>query len=93
MVLVMLVAIFAVNVRNGFPTAKNGWELAGLYAAGATVLAYTGAGPYSLDAAFGLSWLTRPDYSDWALVGAVVLVLLNLLARRRPVPANESVGG
>jgi putative oxidoreductase len=87
MVVVMLVAIFSVNLPNGFQAAKNGWEFPGLYAAGAIVLAYTGSGLYSLDAAFGLSWLTRPDYSDWALAGAVVIALLNLLARRRPVPA------
>jgi len=87
MVVVMLVAILSVNVHNGFQAAKQGWEFPGLYAAGALVLMYAGAGPYSLDAAFGLSWLTQPDYSDWALSGAVVLALLNLVARRRPVPA------
>jgi putative oxidoreductase len=86
-VMIMLVAIFSVHAGNGFLAEKHGFELPGTYASGALILAYIGAGPYSLDAAFGLSWLTRPDFSNWALAGAVILTVINLLARRRPVPA------
>jgi putative oxidoreductase len=86
-VMIMLVAIFSVHAGKGFLAEKGGFELPGTYASGALILAYTGAGPYSLDAAFGLSWLTQSHFSDWALTGAVVLTVLNLLARRRPVPA------
>jgi putative oxidoreductase len=85
--MVMFVAIFSVHAGKGFLAEKGGFELPGLFAASSIMLAYSGPGAYSLDAAFGLSWLTRPDYSSWALAGAVVLALLNLLTRGRPVPA------
>jgi putative oxidoreductase len=84
-VMIMLIAIFSVHAGKGFLAEKGGFELPGTYASGALILAYTGMGPYSLDAAFGLSWSTH--FSDSALAGAIVLTVLNLLARRRPQPA------
>jgi putative oxidoreductase len=85
--MVMFVAIFSVHAGKGFLNEKGGFELPGLFAASSLMVAYAGPGLYSLDGAFGLSWMTRPDLTSWAIAGAIVLAVLNLLARRRPVPA------
>ena len=65
----MIVAIFSVHVRNGYVAIGNEIELPFLYAASACALAFSGAGKYSLDAQFGLSFL-----SDVALVNTVLAV-------------------
>jgi putative oxidoreductase len=88
-VTVMLVAIFTVHIRNGFQTAKNGWELPGLYAASALVFAFVGPGVFSLDAFFGLSSLTRPELAETFTLAAIVLAFLNILIRR-PQPAAQT---
>ena len=88
-VMVMLVAVLAVHLKNGFSTANNGWELCGLYIAGALALAFGGFGAYSLDGALGLTMLSTPQLG-WLLVGAaVVLAVLNLAVRR---PVQQPVG-
>jgi putative oxidoreductase len=88
-VLVMLVAIGSVHVSKGFFVANGGWELNAMYVAAALGVAFAGAGPYSLDAALGLSVLTDPVQVCYALAAAVVLAALNLLARR-PAPATPA---
>jgi putative oxidoreductase len=65
----MIVAIFSVHVRNGFFAMENWIELPFLYAASAFALAFSGAGRYSLDTLFGLSFL-----GDTALVSTVLLL-------------------
>src|SRR5438093_12509551 len=62
----MLVAIVSVHVKNGFFAMANGFELPFLYAAAALGLAFTGAGAFSLDALFGLTFLSKPS-----LVGGI----------------------
>jgi putative oxidoreductase len=64
----MIVAIFSVHVRNGPDTIGTEIELPFLYAATAIALAFSGAGRYSLDTLFGLSFL-----SDVALVTTVLV--------------------
>lgn len=86
-VLVMLVAIFAVHISKGFFVAEGGFELNAFYIATALAIAFGGNGAWSLDNALGLHWLTDPTRIWWALLAAVVLALLNLLARR---PAAKS---
>ncbi|GAC1500600.1 MAG: DoxX family protein [Vulcanimicrobiaceae bacterium] len=84
MITVMLVAIFVVHLPNGFLASNNGWELASLYIAGALTFAFAGFGAYSIDAAMALTVFTAPQ-SAWLLIGiAVLLAVLNLLARRAP---------
>jgi len=88
-VMVMLVAVLAVHLKNGFSMANNGWELCGLYIAGALALAFGGFGAYSLDGAFGLTMLSAPQIT-WLLMGAAaVLAVLNLAVRR---PVQQPVG-
>jgi putative oxidoreductase len=67
----MIVAIFSVHVRNGFFAMGNGIELPFLYAVAALALTFTGAGAFSLDSLFGLSFLSEP-----VLVDTVILVAL-----------------
>jgi putative oxidoreductase len=82
LVMVMLVAIATVHITKGFFVSNGGWELNAAYISVALLLAFTGFGAYSLDRALGLTVLTEPRQAWIALGAAVVLALLNLLARR-----------
>ncbi len=85
-VMVMLVAIFAVHISKGFLNQNGGWELPVLYVAAVLGLAFTGPGAYSLDRVLGISILSAESQVWYALAAAAVLAALNLLARR-PVKA------
>ena len=83
LVMVMLVAIATVHISKGFFAANGGWELNAAYISVALeVLAFAGFGAYSLDRVLGLNILTDTRDAWIALGAAVVLALLNLLARR-----------
>lgn len=83
-IMVMVVAIFAVHISKGFLASNGGWELPGINVAAALAIAFTGNGLYSLDAAFNMNPVSDPR-QVWIAVGAAVVVgLLNLLARRAP---------
>ena len=85
---VMVVAILAVHLSNGF-FAPNGIELPLLYAALAVTFAFVGFGAYSLDAALGWTGVWTPALA-WLFVGlGIVGGLLNLAARRKPAAAAE----
>jgi putative oxidoreductase len=84
-VVVMLVAILSVHIRNGFFAQNNGWELNLMYILSAASVAYAGNGAYTLDSVLGLSVVNTPMQVSVALGVAVVLGLLNLMARR-PAP-------
>jgi putative oxidoreductase len=78
----MIVAIFSVHWQHGFFTQSGGYELPLLYIALALLLAFTGYGAYSLDAALGIA---LPVATSWALVGLGVLGgFANLALRRAP---------
>ena len=82
-VLVMLVAIFSVHITKGFFTSNGGWELPSMNIAAALAIAFAGNQAYSLDNAFGLSFLTN-EVQIWIALGcAVLLAALNVLSRRR----------
>jgi len=87
LVLVMLTAIGSVHITKGFLIANGGWELNGLYIAGALALAFAGFGIYSLDHAFNLTFLTDPSHVWIALGIAVIIALINLGMRR---PAKQA---
>ena len=78
----MIVAIFSVHWQHGFFGQNEGFELPLLYIALALLLAFTGYGAYSLDAALRIA---LPAATSWALVGLGVLGgFANLALRRAP---------
>ncbi|MDE2571102.1 MAG: DoxX family protein [bacterium] len=91
MILVMLVAIFTVHWKNGFFASANGYELSSMYVAGALALALTGPGRYSLDQLLSITAL-RSTHTAWILIAvAVVLAIINLIARRPAPPRPAAV--
>lgn len=89
-VLVLLTAIVTTHLGKGF-FAPNGWELPGVFIAGALAIDFAGFGAYSLDNAFGLNVLTTEN-ARWIVIGvAIVLALLSAGARLLPRPANATV--
>jgi putative oxidoreductase len=84
MISVMVVAILAVHLPNGFFATANGIELPLLFAAVAFTFAFVGYGALSLDAAFGWNAVWTPTLA-WVFVAlGIVGGLLNLAARRKP---------
>jgi len=76
-IVVMLTAILTVHLGKGFFTSGNGWELPGMYIAGALALDFGGFGAYSLDQAFALT-IFQTAQGRWIIVAiAIVLALLN----------------
>ncbi len=88
-VMVMLVAIFAVHISKGFFITNGGWELNAVYIASAVALAYVGYGAYSLDSALGFTLLSTAQSATILMIAAIVLAGLNMLARR-PAPQQPS---
>lgn len=84
MLAVMIVAAVSVHWPNGLFAATNGIELPLLYAAGATALALTGPGAYSLDSVLGLASIWTPARSWIAFGIGVVGGVANLAVRRVP---------
>jgi putative oxidoreductase len=81
----MVVAILTVHMGNGLLAITNGVELPLLYIASALCLALTGPGPYSIDAALGLSATWTPFVTALVLLGGVLGGLAGL-GMRRPAP-------
>jgi putative oxidoreductase len=79
----MLVAIFSVHVKNGFFAMSNGIELPFLYAVAAVALGFTGAGAFSLDSLFGLSFLSNPVLVDTVLLSAALGARATLALRKQ----------
>ena len=79
---VMIVAAVSVHWKNGLFATANGIEVPLLYAAGAVALAFTGFGPFSLDAVLGIDHAWTPALKVAALAVGAVGGVVNLLARR-----------
>lgn len=88
-VMVMLVAIFAVHISKGFFISNGGWELNAIYIASVVVLAYVGYGAYSVDGIVGFNLLSSMPAATILMIAAIVLAGLNLLMRR---PAPQQTG-
>jgi putative oxidoreductase len=81
MILVMIVAAVVVHARHGFFVTSNGVEVTALYTAGALAIAFAGPGAYALDPVAGLDWLWTARNAEVAIAAAVILAVLNILAR------------
>jgi putative oxidoreductase len=79
---VMIVATASVHWKHGLFAGTNGIEVPLLYATSAVALAFTGYGPFSLDAALGIDHTWTPALKLAALAIGVVGGVVNLLARR-----------
>src|SRR5579872_3196843 len=83
----MIVAIFSVHWQHGFFGSNGGYELPLTNLALALLLAFTGYGAYSLDAALGIA---LPAATTWGLIGlGVVGGFANLALRRAPAPFDS----
>jgi putative oxidoreductase len=82
MLSVMIVAAVSAHWQNGLFAMSNGIEVPLLYAAGATALALTGPGVWSLDALLGLTSLWTPAITYGAIAAGVLGGFANLAARR-----------
>jgi len=84
LLVVMLTAILTVHLGKGFFSANNGWELPGMYIAGAIAIDFAGFGVYSIDKALG--WSILGSSTDrWIILGAaIVIALLNVSVRYLP---------
>ena len=82
---VMVVAL-AVHAPNGFFGQNGGFELPLVSSSFALLLAFTGPGPYALDALVPIAWTPA---SVWLVVAiGVVGGLANLAVRKKLVPAQ-----
>ena len=80
----MIVAMVSVHLKGGFFAATNGIEIPFLYAAAALGLLFTGGWKYSLDAKFGLTFLSQPYVVAGLLVLTIVGAIVMLAVRRQP---------
>lgn len=87
-VMVMLVAIGSVHLGKGFFSTSGGPEMPLLYIAAALGIAFGGNGAFSLDRAFGLTFLTGTYQIWYAIAAAVIVAALNLTVRRIEKPAT-----
>ncbi|HET9392838.1 MAG TPA: DoxX family protein [Candidatus Rubrimentiphilum sp.] len=88
-IIVMLTAILTSHIGKGF-FAPTGWELPGVYIAGALAIDFAGFGIYSVDNAVGLT-IVATENLRWIAIGvAVVLALLSAGARLLPQPASAN---
>jgi len=91
MLVVMTTAALSVHIPNGFFGQNNGYELPLVYGGLAFLLAFTGFGAYSLDAAFGLASLWTPAIS-WVAVALGILGGIANAAMRRKAATTEPAG-
>ena len=87
---VMIVAAISVHWQNGLFAMSNGIEVPLLYATGATVLALTGPGAYSLDAVLGLTSAWTPGLRLSALAIGIIGGVANLAIRRTSAPTKAA---
>jgi putative oxidoreductase len=80
----MIVASISVHLKNGFFVQNNGYEAAFLYGTAALGLAFTGAGTYSLDSGWALSFFGLLSVKVALVVASIVGATLTLASRRQP---------
>jgi putative oxidoreductase len=87
---VMLNAVATTHWKNGFFTQNKGFEYNLVLVATALAVTATGPGRLSLDAVFGLDWLSGVVPAAIVLLAAVVITVVGLTAGRRPPEATRS---
>lgn len=90
-VMVMLTAILSAHLGKPYFASEGGPELALLYVGAALAIGFAGAGKYSVDRAFDLTFLTVTAQIWYAMGAAVLVALLNAafrLARHAPPVAT-----
>ncbi len=85
----MLVAL-SIHLKNGFFALVNGIELPFLYAVTALGVALTGAGAFSMDALFGLAFLSQPYLVDGIVALAVIGAAVTVVLRRQAQGASSA---
>jgi putative oxidoreductase len=83
MISIMAVAMVTVHMKNGFFAMNNGVELPSMISAGALLIAFTGAGSYSLDSLIGIMWFWTNGLT-WLVIGVGIALSLGVVALRRP---------
>ena len=85
----MAVAIATVHLSKGFWVGKGGYEFNLSIIGGATALAFTGPGAYSLDSALGIH-LPEPASLIVGTIALIIGVTATLASRKQaePVPAK-----
>ncbi|HCB34678.1 MAG TPA: DoxX family protein [Acidimicrobiaceae bacterium] len=86
---VMTTAAWVGHRKNGYSSARNGWELVFVLAVVAAVVALLGPGDWSLDNAVGLEWSGLGGFL-FAVIGGVAMSVLTLVLFYRPPAAEGS---
>lgn len=80
----------AATAPNGFWAQKGGCEVPFCYGALAVVLAFAGPGPWSLDRALGLTWLSGYGWGAAAVAVGLAAAVVPLTLRARVRRARRS---
>lgn len=83
-----LVVASSVHWKSGLWAQKGGYELALFYATGASALAFTGPGTYSLDHSLGLDNFAGNTWGTAAVVVGVLFGLVIIVRGRRILQAE-----
>ena len=86
----MIVASVSVHAAQGFWATNGGYELPFTNALVATGLAFTGAGPWSLDNAFNIPWTRGAGAGIWALALAAATAGISLARRTKALQAAKT---
>jgi putative oxidoreductase len=87
----MIVASVSVHAQQGLWATNGGYELPLTNAFVATALAFTGAGSWSLDHAFGIPWTRGAGAGIWALALAGATAGITLTRRTKVLQAAADV--
>ena len=85
---VMLVAIVSAHLKQGFFNMKGGYEYPLVLAVAVSSLAFTGPGPFSVDALLGLD-LASPEWGTAALLAGLAAGGFLLANRRVAAPQPQ----
>jgi putative oxidoreductase len=85
----MIVAAVSVHAKQGLWATNGGYELPLINALVAAGLAFTGAGPWSLDNAFNIPWTRGAGAGIWALALAGAAAAISNARRTKALQSME----